>query len=123
MFAARPWLHDARLSSDIELFANITSYDMILSIDSWTKYVAAWYNVPQVIIVPDLRRNYCGFQNISAKQFVSWWLHGIWAKQNTMIIGINESNGLFNYSLNCLDELSPCYVHDVVENLCKSALS
>lgn len=36
--------------------------DWVVSIDSWTKYVAAWHRTPQVIIVPDQRGDYSQLQ-------------------------------------------------------------
>ncbi|MDX2079419.1 MAG: hypothetical protein SFU53_01410 [Terrimicrobiaceae bacterium] len=36
----------------------VESADRLLSIDSWSKYVAAWRGIPQLVIVPDQRSDY-----------------------------------------------------------------
>ncbi len=105
LFNECPFLMDGRLSSDIETFKSFSEYDCLFSIDSWSKYVAAWYDLPQVVVVPDLRVGYCGFENVSADEFVGWWMHGILNRKEVRTVGLEKRVGRYDYSLLSLDEL------------------
>ena len=97
-----PFLHDGRMSSDTETFESFSEYQCLFSVDSWSKYVAAWYGVPQVVVVPDLRVGYCGFENVSADEFAGWWMHGVLSKKEKR--NIDQFNQRRNNSMEEIDE-------------------
>jgi hypothetical protein len=105
LFQKCPFLNDGRLSSDIYTFQSFSKYNCLFSVDSWSKYVAAWYDLPQVVVVPDLRVGYCGFENVSADEFAGWWMHGILDRKEVRIVGLEKKGGRYDYSLRRLDEL------------------
>ena len=105
LFRECPFLHDGRLSTDIDTFQSFSEYNCLFSVDSWSKYVAAWYGLPQVVVVPDLRVGYCGFENVSADEFVGWWMHGILNKKEVRILGLEKRGGRYQYCLRSLNEL------------------
>jgi ADP-heptose:LPS heptosyltransferase len=60
--------------------------DLLVSIDSWTKYVGATLRVPQVIIVPDQRAEYPG---LTAEKLVREEFAGIYGMAQNTILGIS----------------------------------
>jgi hypothetical protein len=87
--------------------------DVLVSVDSWTKYVARWFNKKQIIILPDLRNNYTPyFKTISADQVVRRWFFGIAGRTNVKIIGAEKSGGTFQYTLDQISNLQPDYLYE-----------
>lgn len=105
LFRQCSFLRDGRMSTDTETFQSFSEYHCLFSVDSWSKYVAAWYSVPQVVVVPDLRVGYCGFENVSADEFAGWWMHGILNRREVRIAGLEKRGERYDYSLRSFADL------------------
>jgi hypothetical protein len=59
--------------------------DLLVSLDSWTKYVAAWCDIPQIVVVPDMTPDY----SVSTAEFLSRvYLPGIIDDPKNVVMGI-----------------------------------
>lgn len=103
--SACPYLKDGRKGSDVETMRSFEFYDCLFSVDSWSKYVAAWYRIPQVVVVPDLRTGYCGFEEISPDEFARWWFHGIIHHKGVIVIGLEKAGDTYSYTLPSMNDL------------------
>lgn len=101
-----PYLLDARKKDLLQTVASFPDYDFLFSIDSWSKYVAAWFDIRQLVGVADVRKGYCGFEDISANQIAKWWLHGLLGNRHVEVLGLEktENNG-FVYTLDKIANL------------------
>lgn len=79
-------------------------FDLVLSIDSWSKYVATWKRIPQVIIVPDQRSEYPG---LSAEKLAREEFSGIWRNPRNHIIGLSGTTRAPQLTLPSLADLHP----------------
>jgi len=101
-----PDIVDASSGSLRELCSRIAGYDCIVSVDSWVKYAAVWNSVPQVILVPDLRRGYTpGWSTGTADFAATWYFHGLLGRPEARVIGLDKRHGQFEFSLPSLEEL------------------
>jgi hypothetical protein len=96
---------DARGTDLMETIFNISTYSSMVSIDSWTKYVAAWFSIKQTIIVPDLRTGYCGFESYSADQVARLWFRGLTDSKNVKLIGLEKIGKTYEYTLPSLQHI------------------
>lgn len=85
--------------------------DFLVSVDSWSKYVAAWNRIPQLVIVPDQRSEY---PSLSAQKLVRDEFAGIYGEPLNRVIGITGPLDAPALSLNCMAELSP---RSLVQNI------
>jgi ADP-heptose:LPS heptosyltransferase len=86
----------------------IRDCDLFVSVDSWTKYVANWFNTPQIIIVPDLRKNYTPvFSQLTATDIARGWFVGLLEKPSVKILGLEKRHSTYNYSLENINLLTP----------------
>jgi len=100
-----PIVGPKKLHASIQEIANS---DIVVSIDSWTKYVARWFNKKQVIVLPDLRNNYTPyFTTVTADEVVRRWFFGLHGKKNIKIIGAEKRDGIFHYTLDKMSNLEP----------------
>jgi hypothetical protein len=96
-----------------ESIQEVAHSDILVSIDSWTKYVARWFNKKQIIVLPDLRNNYTPhFSNITADEVIHRWFFGISGRKNIKIIGVEKKGGVFQYTLDKLSNLQPNYLYE-----------
>jgi hypothetical protein len=65
----------------------IPRLDLLVSIDSWTKYIAAAHRVPQIVIVPDQRAEYPDF---GPEGFVARPFAGLLRDPLITVIGLRE---------------------------------
>lgn len=65
----------------------LASCDLLVSIDSWTKYIAAAHDIPHVLVVPDQRAEY---PELSAERLVGHELDGIYGRSDVDFIGISS---------------------------------
>ena len=106
---ACPGLEDVSGGDFLALCRTISRFDLMISIDSWSKYVADWYQVKQVVIVPNLQQGYTeGFASMTADWIASWWFHGLLPNPNVAVIGLTRDAGAreYRYSLSSLDDLT-----------------
>jgi ADP-heptose:LPS heptosyltransferase len=66
----------------------LATCDLLVSIDSWTKYIAAAHDIPQVLVVPDQRTEY---PDLSPDRLLRQELDGIYGRSDTEVIGISRS--------------------------------
>ncbi len=95
-----PFLLDARNKDLLETVASFPEYDFLFSIDSWSKYVAAWFDIKQLVAAADVRNGYCGNETTTADRLAKWWFHGIIGNPNVEVLGLERcENNSFVYTL------------------------
>ena len=95
-----PFVIDSRKNTFLDTILHIRSFDFVLSVDSWTKYVAGWWKIPQVVIVPDLRIGYTPvFKNIDANVLVEKWFRGLSNNAKTKLIGLEKGVSGYQFTL------------------------
>jgi len=101
-----PFVADARRPSLLETIQNMRGLDCVVSVDSWTKYVAGWWCIPQVVIVPDLRRRYTPlFETLTADEVARGWFRGLLFSPATRLIGLEKKKEVFEYTLPSIEML------------------
>lgn len=101
------FLLDGRREALLETVKSFSEYDFLFSIDSWSKYAAFWFNMQQVVAIPDLRSGYPGFNSISPTQVAKWWFHGLIGHRNVEVLGLEKTVlGHYVYSLDKIADLS-----------------
>lgn len=111
------FISDARRQTLLETIQLINRCQCVVSVDSWTKYVAAWRKIPQVVIVPDLRKGYTPvFEKISATQVANRWFKGLTNSRSTRLIGLEKIHGEYAYTLSSIAELT---VQDILKCISK----
>jgi ADP-heptose:LPS heptosyltransferase len=78
--------------------------DLIISIDSWSKYVGAWQRIPQIIVVPDQRAEYPG---LTASKLVHEEFAGIFGQPQNTLVGLAGTMRRPELVLREMSELSP----------------
>ncbi len=66
----------------------VEQLDFVVAIDSWTKYVALWSNIPQLIVVPDQRPDFAG---LTADKLVCEEFAAILPREDVEVIGLSTS--------------------------------
>jgi hypothetical protein len=122
IFMQCPFVRDGRHSQECALYSSFSQYNCVFSVDSWSKYVAAWHRVPQVIVVPDLRVGYAGFDNISATQFATWWMQDILTMPNTQVLGLAKYGSSYHYSLASFSHLNVSDAFSAIDDVYQSSL-
>ena len=92
--------------------------DFLISVDSWSKYVAAWQRIPQLILVPDQRSEYPG---LTPQKLVHEEFAGIFGNPRNTIIGLSGPAQAPTLSLKNIAELSPEVLLQQIQK-CVSAL-
>lgn len=112
-----PIIGPKKLHASIQEIANS---DIVVSIDSWTKYVAQWFNKKQIIVLPDLRNNYTPyFSTVTADEVIRRWFFGISGRKNVKIIGAEKRGGVFQYTLDKISNLQPNYLYEETRDCLK----
>lgn len=78
--------------------------DLLVAIDSWTKYVAAWSRIPQLIIVPDQRSEYAA---LTADRLIAREFAGMYGEKNTDVIGLSTDARQPRFTLGSISDLDP----------------
>lgn len=114
-----PYLIDKSALNLKELCFEMQTYDCLVSVDSWSKYAASWAEIPQVIIVPDLRNGYFqGFEDMTPEHIVHWWFSGLANNLLVKIIGLEKTfNGKYKYTLENINNLTPVNLFKETENI------
>jgi hypothetical protein len=103
-----PYVTDASQGALAQLCSQMDEFDCVVSVDSWVKYSAAWSRLPQVILVPDVRRNYApDLAGITADWFAVWWFYGLLNNSKVRVIGLKTNNRQFEFALRTLGDLEP----------------
>jgi ADP-heptose:LPS heptosyltransferase len=77
--------------------------DLLVSIDSWTKYIAAAHGIPQVLIVPEQRSEY---PQLTPEKLLREELAGIYGRHDTEVIGLTAGPSP-TLTLSRLGDLAP----------------
>jgi hypothetical protein len=101
-----PFLLDGRKSGFLETVQSFLDYDFLFSIDSWSKYVAIWFDLKQVVAISDLSNGYCGFESISPTQVAKWWFHGIFNQPKVKVLGLEKNGSSYSYTYSKLSEMT-----------------
>lgn len=108
IFRECPFVSDLSDRGLLGICREMREFVCVVSVDSWVKYVAAWCETPQVILVPDLRNGYVpGFEKIEPRRIASWWFHGLLENPIVHVIGLEKIEGSYQYTLARLDDLQP----------------
>jgi len=116
---ACPFVTDGIKASLHETVVSMAEYDLVFSIDSWTKYAAFWHKLPQVVVVPDLSVGFCGFEHLTADWVAKWWFQGIITDRNSKVIGLSKSENSYIYSLGNINNLTVDVAIDQIQHLTK----
>lgn len=122
ILACCPFVLDGRHDNECSLYASFSQYKCVFSVDSWSKYVAAWYRIPQVVVLPDLRVGYPGFEKISATQFVSWWMYDILMMPSTLVLGLAKSGDTYYYDLPSFGALNVSDAFSAINRVYQSSI-
>lgn len=78
--------------------------DLLVSVESWAKYIAATYRIPQVLIVPDMRSDYGGStaERLSKVEYI-----GLLGRPENRWIGLGREKGKPKLTLAKISDLSP----------------
>jgi hypothetical protein len=102
-----PFVRDARKATLLETIQSMREMQCVVSVDSWTKYVAGWCKIPQVVIVPDLRKGYTPFfRSITADEVAKRWFRGLTVSPTTVLLGLEKRGGVFEYTLPSMESLT-----------------
>jgi len=78
--------------------------NLLISVDSWSKYVAAWNGIPQVIIVPDQTPDY---PQLTASAVWRFSFRGLRRDPRVVLIGLEpHNNRSADYLLRSMADLS-----------------
>jgi hypothetical protein len=102
-----PFLKDGRRGGLLDTVKSFVEYDFLFSIDSWSKYVAVWFGLKQVVAISDLRSGYTGFETISPNQVANWWFHGVLGNRNVEVLGLKKAErGDYIYTLSKIADMA-----------------
>jgi ADP-heptose:LPS heptosyltransferase len=101
-----PFVNDVGDGNLMDLCIGISRFDLVVSIDSWTKYPAEWYKIKQIVVVPNLNNGYPNFATITADWIARWWFHGLMNNLRVKILGLELFENKYEYTLPSLDTLS-----------------
>lgn len=114
---ACPFLLDGRRGGLQETVKSFEEYDFLFSIDSWSKYVAVWFDMKQVVAAADVRNGYCGNETTTADRLARWWFHGIMGNRNVEALGLEK--GKTSEFVYTLDKISDMDIDRVWEKISK----
>jgi len=95
------WCGDLSLFQAIRLVAGL---DLLVSVDSWSKYIAASHRVPQVVIVPDQTPDY---PQLTAGAVWRHSLAGVAGLAEVRLLGIEHDAAGARYTLDRMADLDP----------------
>jgi hypothetical protein len=111
------FLRDGRRRDLLATVHSFEEYDFLFSIDSWSKYVAVWAGLKQVVALSDLRSGYTGFETISPKQVARWWFHGVLNHPKVRVLGLEERWGVYSYTYSQISEMSVEHAIDAIRDV------
>ena len=118
---ACPCLLDGRRGGLLNTVKSFAEYDFLFSIDSWSKYVAVWAGMKQVVAISDLRSGYTGFETISPKQVATWWFHGVLNHPKVRVLGLESEEKGYSYTYSQISEMSVTNAIDAIRYLAGNA--
>jgi hypothetical protein len=96
LLAECPFLSDGRRLDLLQTVLSFDEYDFVFSIDSWSKYAAAWFDLQQVVAIANLQKGYVGFDKVSPERIAKWWFHGLMGNPKVKVLGLeNRGNDYF----------------------------
>jgi hypothetical protein len=118
LFSKCPYLIDGRKKDLLETVASFREYDFLFSIDSWSKYVAVWFDMKQLVGAADVRKGYPGNETTTADRLAKWWFHGIIGHRNAEVIGLEKKEK--NSFIYTLDKIADMDLDLVARKISKS---
>ena len=109
-----PFLSDGRRLDLLQTVLSFNEYDFVFSIDSWSKYAAAWFDLQQVVAIANLQKGYVGFDQVSPERIARWWFHGLMGNPKVKVLGLEQERDTFYYSLNDMNQMT---VNDVLNKI------
>ena len=106
MFSNCPFVSDGKKKSLFDTVRSFENYDFLFSIDSWSKYVAVWFGVKQVVAFGNLQTGYVGFEDIHPNQVAKWWFHGLIENPNVEVLGLRRDGAQYKYTYDNILDLS-----------------
>lgn len=98
-----------------EIIASFAFFDVLVAVDSWSKYVAKWYEVNSIILVPS-QFGKGHTNNWSPTWLLAWFFNGLYGDKNFDLIGLELNNGIPEYTLDSLTDLSPVLLAGKAQN-------
>ena len=84
----------------------------LISVDSWSKYVAGWKNIPQLVIVPDQTPDY---PQLTASSVWRYSFRGLHKNRNLKLLGlVPDGTKHARYTFGPMSDLQP---QDVLQSL------
>lgn len=78
---------------------------LLISVDSWSKYVAGWKGIPQLVIVADQKSDY---PQVTAKTIWRYSFRGLHKNKNLTLLGLVPAGGQnAHYSFGSMSQLTP----------------
>ncbi|MEI7958870.1 MAG: hypothetical protein WCI40_07150 [Verrucomicrobiota bacterium] len=99
-----PRIRSTRGLNIAQSIALIEQLDLLVSIDSWSKYVAASRKIPQLIVVPDQRSEY---PELSAQYLARNSFEGIFDQPQNAFIGLSGTQQAPQLTLDRIADLTP----------------
>lgn len=97
---------NAALKSFSKVVASVRYFDVLVAVDSWTKYVGNWSGVECVIMVPShIGKNI--WADLTAEHLLNWYFNGIYGARHVDVLGIAVEDDQARYTLNDLRDLPP----------------
>lgn len=85
---------------------------LLISVDSWSKYVAGWKRIPQVVIVPDQTPDY---PQLSASAVWRYSFRGLHKEKNLTLLGLDPTgNRRAHYTFGAMSALRPNDILEVI---------
>lgn len=99
-----PRIRSTRRLNIAQSIALTEQLDLLVSVDSWSKYVAASRKIPQLIVVPDQRSEY---PELSAEYLVRNAFEGIFNQPRNAFIGLGGTPQRPELTLDRIADLTP----------------
>lgn len=78
--------------------------DLLIAVDSWSKYVAGWHNIPQLVIVPDQQPDY---PQLTPKSVWRYSFRGLHRQSSLKLFGLQPSGLRATYTMGQMADLRP----------------
>lgn len=93
----------------------VSQADRLISVDSWSKYVAAWSRIPQLIVVPDQTPDY---PQLTANAVWRYSFRGLHAGKEICLLGLKPRNtSCADYSFGSMENLVPTEMMEAISKM------
>jgi len=93
----------------------VSQADRLIADDSWSKYVAAWGRIPQLVVVPDQTPDY---PQLTAAAVWRYSFRGLHAGKEICLVGlVPRDTRAAQYSFGSIDNLSPTVMMEAISKM------